>query len=169
MPRRVFFSFHYARDSWRVSQVRNSNLIRREDQNTFLDKAEWEQIKLNGDSSIENWINKQLYGTSVTIILIGSETSKRKWVDYEIKQSASKDNAFIGIYIHNLKNQYQQTDYKGENPLEKWSFNLKNGGGLPLSRIYKTYDWIYDSGRENITRWIEEAIRLNDLYKKIYT
>ena len=32
MARKVFFSFHYERDAWRVAQVRNSNII------TNLDK-----------------------------------------------------------------------------------------------------------------------------------
>ena len=27
MARKVFFSFHYERDAWRVAQVRNSNVI----------------------------------------------------------------------------------------------------------------------------------------------
>jgi hypothetical protein len=45
MARKVFFSFHYSRDVWRVAKVRNSNVISNYEKNPFYDKAEWEQIK----------------------------------------------------------------------------------------------------------------------------
>ena len=53
----------------------------------FWDAADWEKVKRQGDDVIKRWINKQLEGTSVTAVLIGAETSDRKWVRYEVKES----------------------------------------------------------------------------------
>ena len=158
MARRVFFSFHFQRDSWRVSQVRNSNIVTSKYQrNDFLDSADWENLKKSGEKAIENWINKQLEGTSVTVVLIGKETSERKFVQYEIKKSYEKGNGLIGIYIHGLKNSLGLTDTKGANPFDK--FHLGSNSTDLLSRHIKTYDWILDNGREKIGDWIEEAAR----------
>lgn len=125
MPRRVFFIFHFDRDAWRVGQVRNSNVVQSKyDKNRFLDAAQWEQIKRHGDTAIKNWIDSQLEGTAVTIVLIGAQTSSRPWVKYEIEKSWNKGNGMIGVFINNLKNQAGFTDTKGNNPFE--AFNMKN-------------------------------------------
>ncbi|MCH0018293.1 TIR domain-containing protein, partial [Enterococcus faecium] len=70
MVRRVFFSFHYA-DVTRAMVVRNSWTLRGTKEAGFVDKAEFEKVKRNGDIAIKNWIDNQLIGTSVTVVLIG--------------------------------------------------------------------------------------------------
>ena len=88
MVRRVFFSFHYERDAWRASQVRNSWVTKPDREAAgFWDAAEWEKVKKQGDAAIKRWIDKGLEGTSVTVVLIGTETCSRKWVRYEIQKS----------------------------------------------------------------------------------
>lgn len=45
MARRVFFSFHYERDIFRVSQVRNRGVIRENYERAgFIDHADWESL-----------------------------------------------------------------------------------------------------------------------------
>lgn len=162
MARRVFFSFHYQRDSWRVSQVRNSWVCRADHEaQPFLDKAEWEKIKRSGDLAIRNWIERQLSGTSVTVVLIGAETSLRPWVRYELQRSYELKKGILGVRIHNLKNREGYVDHIGGNPLDGIYANKKNPwAGVfprPLSEIYPTYDYLYGDGRQNLSRWIEEA------------
>jgi len=119
MARRVFFSFHYERDVWRAGQVRNSWVAKPDREAAgFWDAAEWEEVKKKGDAAIKEWIDKQLKGTSVTAVLIGAETSTRKYVGYEIEQSFNKGNGLLGIYIHNLKDTDGKTDCKGPNPFD---------------------------------------------------
>ena len=156
MARKVFFSFHFTRDSWRVSQVRNSQTIRGAyDETQFLDAAHWEQVKRQGDQAIRNWIDNQLRGTSCTIVLIGNETSDRRWVKYEIQKSWDKGNGLIGIYIHNLIDRRGSTDLQGDNPFNQ--FDLKNKFS---NRYYpRTYNWVSDYGRTNAATWIEQAIK----------
>lgn len=145
MARRTFFSFHHTRDSWRVGQVRNSWLMKPDREAAgFWDAAEWEEVKLKTPSEIRKWIDKQLEGTSVTVVLIGAETASRKYVEYEIEQSVARNNGLIGVYIHNMKDSQGSTDSKGSNP-------------LPAG--YSTYDWVNDDGRSNLGAWIEAAAK----------
>ncbi|WKZ71128.1 MAG: TIR domain-containing protein [Melioribacteraceae bacterium] len=160
MARRVFFSFHFDRDSWRVGQVRNCNVVTNNYiRNDFVDSAIWEAVKSAGDTAIKNWINNQLKGTSVTIVLIGNQTNERKYVHYEIEQSIAKGNGFLGIYVHNIKNQHQMTDFMGSNPLDAWQVRTIYGNQY-LSQIFRTYDWVLNDGRTNIYNWVEEAARI---------
>ena len=72
--------------------VRNSWVTQGKEVAGFIDKAEFEQIKLKGDQAVHNWINRQLNGTSVTVVLLGSETLNRPFVQYEICQSLNRGN-----------------------------------------------------------------------------
>lgn len=157
MPLRIFFSFDFGKDAWRVSQVRNSNVFRSKyEKNTILDKTDWEKIKSSGDDAIKKWIDKELDGTSVNIVLIGAQTSVKPWVKYEIGKSWNKGIGVMGIYIHNLKNEHGLTDLKGNNPFD--SFHMTNSITYKLSNYVKTYDWVSDNGQENIDNWIENAV-----------
>jgi hypothetical protein len=157
MARRVFFSFHYDRDIRRVVQVRNSWVVRAEKETQpFLDKAEWESIKQRGDAAIEKWIEDQLTGTSVTVVLIGAETYDRPWVRHEIKRSYELNKGILGLYIHNIKDPVTGTDIRGKNPLDYWRVK-RNGVDVPFSQIYRSYDWVNDNGYANFSSWIESA------------
>ena len=89
MTRRVFFSFHYQRDAWRASQVRNIGVI---EGNASATDNKWEEVKRGGDAAIRRWIDEQLTGRSCTIVLVGAETADRQWVKYEIEKSWNDGN-----------------------------------------------------------------------------
>lgn len=157
MARRVFFSFHYERDIWRASQVRNSWVTKADREAAgFWDAASWEEVKKKGEDAIKGWIDNQLEGTSVTVVLIGAETNGRQYVDYEIEQSRKRGSGLLAIYIHKLKNKDGYTDVKGENPFDYWYATI-DGRKTYFSRIYSTYDWVEDDGYDNIGDWIERA------------
>ena len=103
MARRVFFSFHYDNDISRSMAVRNSWVIQGKEAAGFIDKAAFEQIKRQGDPAIHNWIDKQLKGTSSTVVLIGAETLDRPYVQYEIYKSLERGNALIGVHINGIR------------------------------------------------------------------
>jgi hypothetical protein len=160
MARKIFFSFHFGRDAWRAGQIRNSDLLPNEDEHGFTDAAAWEEVKRKGDAAIQNWIREQLEGTSVTVVLIGAETSQRPWVDYEIRESWKRGNAIIGLYIHNVKDQYQKTDAMGANPFD----NVYLVSGQSLSSLCQTYDWVLNDGRNNLGGWADQAAKLRAEY-----
>ena len=158
MARRVFFSFHYERDVWRAGQVRNSWVTKDRESAGFWDSVSWEEVKKKGNTAIETWIDDQLKGTSVTVVLIGAETASRPYVGYEIKQSHIRDNGMLGIYIHNLKDMNGRSDTKGNNPFDNWQVEA-DGRKAIFSSLYPTYDWVNDNGRSNMGNWIEAAAK----------
>ena len=149
MTRKVFFSFHFERDVWRASQVRNSGMT--QDKAGFLDAASWEEVKKKGEVGIKNWIDNQLDGTSVTVVLIGAETNTRHYVKYELEQSWKKGNGILGIHIYQLKNQDGETDTRG-----KINFGIKFDGKWFADR-FPIYDWVDSDGYNNVDSWIETA------------
>ena len=68
MARKVFFSFKYD-DVARAMIVRNSWVT--QDSAGFIDKADFEEVKRKGDAAIKKWIDEQLKGTTVTVVLVG--------------------------------------------------------------------------------------------------
>lgn len=158
MARRVFFSFHYDRDVRRIVQVRNSWVVRRESEaQPFYDKAEFEEAKKRAGGT-EKWIEQQLSGTSVTVVLFGAETYERPWVRHEIKRSYELGKGIVAIDIHNVKDPQLGVDKQGQNPLDYWTVNMA-GRNVPFSEIYSTYDWVRDDGYTKIADWIETAAK----------
>lgn len=165
MARKVFYSFHYIPDCWRVSQIRNIGAI--EDNKPASDN-DWEEVKKGGDSGIKKWIDDQLHGRSCTVVLIGKETAGRKWINYEIEKSWNDGKGVLGIYIHNLKNKDGNQTAKGKNPFDDFTMKRDN---KKLSAFVKTYDPpysistnVYNYIKENIEKWIEEAIEIRNNY-----
>lgn len=159
MVRRVFFSFHYERDIWRANVVRNSWVTKPDRESAgFWDASLWEEVKKKGDIATKRMINQGLNGTSVTVVLIGKETSKRKWVGYEIDQSCRRGKGLLGVYIHKIKDKDGNIDAKGANPFDSWYLE-RNGKKVYLSEIYPTYDWTNNDGYKNLGDWIEKAAK----------
>lgn len=158
MARQVFFSFHHQRDNWRANQVRNSWVTKDRNAAGFWDAAEWEEVKRTDAASIHRWIDKQMSGTSVTVVLIGNQTSTRQHVDYEIEQSYKLGKGILGVRIHNLKDRNGATDQSGTDPLDLWGIGQ---GTLrkAFSSIYRTYDYVTDDGYKNLGNWIEAAAK----------
>ena len=143
MARRVFFSFEYRHDVSRAMVVRNSWLTQDREAAGFQDAASFEQIQRQGDVAIKRWINDQLYGTSVTVVLVGSHTCSSRWVGYEIEQSEERGNGLLGIDISKIK------DLDGN--------TSSLCGYIPAG--YRFYWWFGHNGYRNMGDWIEEAAR----------
>lgn len=159
MPkRRVFYSFHYARDVHRAARIRNIGAI--ESDRPCTDN-EWEQVKRGGDTAIQRWIDSQLNGKSATIVLIGQDTASRPWVRYEIEKSWNDRKGLLGIYIHKMEDLHGARTLRGDNPFGH--FTLKNG--KRLSDVVQAYDPpqltskdVYNHIAANLETWVERAI-----------
>lgn len=159
MTRKAFFSFHFKNDVWRANQVRNSWVTKdSKEAEGFVDAADFEKVEKEGQDAIRRWINKQLEGTSVTVVLIGSDTSNRPYVHYELQKSYEKGNGMLGIYIHNVKDQYGNTSTNGTNVFGEIGKNAK-GESVYFSVDYPCYDWVVDNGYINMSKWIENAAK----------
>ena len=163
MARRVFFSFHYDNDINRSMTVRNSWVIQGKEAAGFIDKAEFEQIKRQGESAIHRWIDRQLDGTSVTVVLIGSETLNRPFVQHEIRKSINRGNAVIGVYIHNLKDMRTKKTSQAGNVHTVIGYNKDNNRPVYFDEICDgVYDYKLDDGYYNLGSWIEKAAKLHN-------
>lgn len=165
MKRRVFYSFHYAPDNWRAGQVRNIGVV---EGNRPATDNDWESVKKGGDQAIKRWISNQMQGRSCTVVLVGTNTAKRKWIEYEIVKSWDKGMGVVGIYIHGLENSKRQISSKGRNPFD---FIGYGNSGKKLSTIVRCYnpaglgskgkyDWI----KKHLSNAVEEAIRVRKKY-----
>lgn len=156
MARRVYFSFHYQRDVLKIGQIRNSWLLAPgHEADPFLDKAAWESIKKRGDAAIQRWIDDQMSGTSVTVVLIGAETSTRPWVQYEIKESHKQAKGMLGIDMSGMKDLNGNFDQQGPDPFKLFTFRNSNNAIV----TYPVYSWVYDDGRKTLSSWIEAAAK----------
>lgn len=142
MARKVFFSFKYD-DVQRAMIVRNSNVIDDKSKSGFIDKADFEAVERQGTRAIQNWIDKQLEGTTVTVILVGANTDKSHWVKYEIEKSKARGNGILTIDISKIA---------GFNGQTSDCCKLRVPG-------YKHYMWNNDNGRANLGDWVENAAK----------
>lgn len=161
MKRRVFYSFHYDPDNWRAAQVRNIGSI---EGSMPASDNDWETVRRGGDRAIKHWIAGQMRFRTCTVVLVGSNTANRKWIDYEIIKSWKDGMGVVGICIHGLRNAERYISRKGQNPFD--SINHGNSG-KKLSSIVRCYD---PAGRNSAERYawiskhlanaVEEAIKI---------
>lgn len=182
MPKRqIFISFHYQNDNWRVQQVRNMWTV---DGNPPASPNEWEEVKRKGKESIKNWINNAMRYRSCIVVLVGSETSRREWVHYEIERAWKEGKGIVAVHIHGLKDKEGKQSYKGDNPLSLFMIdktcnyidkrkNAIDSNEISLASVCKCYDtpyisseYVYDYIKNNIEDWIEEAIEIRNKYPK---
>lgn len=161
VARKVFYSFHYVPDNWRAGQVRNIGIV---EGNRPVSDNDWEAVKRGGDAAIQRWIDSQLSGKSCAVVLIGSATAGRKWINYEIKKTWEDGKGLVGIYIHNLADRNGNRSSRGKNPFYGFT-----AGGKSLSSIVRAYDpphsvtkSAYNQIADNLEALVEEAISIRD-------
>lgn len=157
--RQVFFSFEFGKDAWRASKIRNMGKV--DDSSTFSDN-DWEEVKRKSDREIKAWIDDQMEKRSCLVVLIGTTTYSRKWVQYEIEKAYELNKGIVGIYIHKLENQYGRQTNKGANPFDY----IYTKDGEPLSQYVRCFDskcvssgGVYNDIWENIENLIEYGLK----------
>jgi hypothetical protein len=159
MARKCFLSFYYKEDNWRVQQIKNIGSV---EEQPLLTANEWEEIKKKGDDAIKEWIENNMRGKECLIVLVGRSTSARRWVKYEIRRACEKGIGVFGVYIHNLKDAAGNQSSKGTDPFQNVTLD-----GKAISSYAKMYDPpyststnVYDYIKDNVSGWVETAIRL---------
>ena len=175
VKRRVFFSFHYEQDAWRAAQIRNAGTL---DGNEPISDNTWEEVKRRDDVALKKWIDDQIRPRSCTVVLIGSHTAGRKWIEYEIKKSWNDRKGLLGIYIHKLLDKNGCPSVQGRNPFDNIPVPTSQRL-LPLrsmSSVVPIYDprppsnhlalskAVYNHIKDNIADWVENAIQTRNQY-----
>jgi hypothetical protein len=119
MAKRVFFSFHYQDViDFRANVVRLHWLTKPDrDAAGFFDASMWETAKKTGSTAVKRLINSGLDTTSVTCVLVGSQTYARPWVRYEILRSFRRGNSIFAVHINPIRGKDRLTKPNGSNPL----------------------------------------------------
>ncbi|EGT4140927.1 TIR domain-containing protein [Clostridium perfringens] len=101
MAHKSFVSYHHANDQSKADYLRktygeNQTLIDRSLKDAYDDKTDDEILALIRTNHLKD--------STVTIVLIGSETANRKWVDWEIYSSLRpygnrSRNGLLAIYL----------------------------------------------------------------------
>ncbi|MFD4840964.1 TIR domain-containing protein [Achromobacter sp. NPDC058515] len=153
---RAFYSFHFDNDVSRAGQVRNMGVV---DGDQLVDDNSWEKVKRAGRDAVQTWINNQMTRSDVVIVLVGSQTASREWIDYEIRRAWDTYKPVFGIRINALKNLQGQTSQRGANP-----FDAIPIGNVPMSHYVPLHEprgfdsrEIYADIQRNILTWIRTA------------
>jgi MTH538 TIR-like domain (DUF1863) len=150
----VFYSFHFDNDVFRVQQIRNMGVI---EGNEPVSPNAWEQLKRAGIGAVERWIDSNMKYKRCVVVLIGSDTANRPWVQYEIKKAWRERRGLVGVYVHNLKCPRTGTCAKGPNP-----FSYFNVGGQSMASLVEVHDpssWdAYGDIASNMQNWVTNAI-----------
>jgi hypothetical protein len=142
MAKRVFFSFHYEDvKTFRANVVRNHDLTKENGDAGFYDASIWEDAKKHGDVAVKRLVNSGLENTSVTCVLIGTDTWKRPWVRYEILKSYDRENRLFGVHINSVTDKNKQTFPQGPNPFDFLGFVISSDGKKLIYYEYIGNDW----------------------------
>jgi hypothetical protein len=168
MTKQCFYSFHFKPDNWRAGTVRSIGVI---EGNQPASDNEWESIVSGADKDqkIQNWISSQMKGRACAIVLVGTNTANRKWINYEIVKAWNDGIGVVGINIHGLRDCDELTCAQGANPFDfitlgtakkRLSSTVKcyNPAG---SNSKERYDWI----SKHLANAVEEAITIRRNYK----
>jgi len=125
MARRTFFSFHYKPDVSRAWIVRNSWMTKQDrDAAGFFDSSVFESKDRESTEVLKRFLREGLSNTSVTCVLVGSETALRRWVRYEIFQSFIRGNGLLAVRIHGIADLNKQTSNAGADPFGSLAFTI---------------------------------------------
>ena len=163
MARKVFFSFHFDGDHWRTQMVRNMGSLEGQ---KLATANRWEELRQTSDKAVHDWIDEHLQGKSCLVVLTGSGTAGRKYINYEIKKAWEDGRGVVGVHVNKLKDSSGLQSARGANPFANITAN-----GINLSNVAKlhiptgtTSQETYSSISQNIGTWIEDAIALRKSY-----
>jgi MTH538 TIR-like domain (DUF1863) len=97
MTRRIFISYQ-GEDRMRAKGFRllrfNANV-----EVDFFDRHLLDPVASRDPEYIRRCINDRMFGTSVTVVLIGTKTHESEWVDYEIRRTLEEGKGVLGIRL----------------------------------------------------------------------
>ena len=152
MAKRVYFAFHYQDViDFRANVVRNHNALTSAQRGGYFDASIWEESEREGDLALKRMINSELKNTSVTAVLIGSQTYARPWVRYEIFRSIQNGNNLLGIHINSIKGKDEKIKARGPNPFDYIGLQISEDGKTGRPTVWTGSKWIYFSKHDSFT------------------
>jgi hypothetical protein len=143
VPRReIFISYHHGDQFWKEMLVQEFAIK----WGVFTDGSLDDRIDSTQTEYVHRQIREQfITGTSVTIVLCGSETWKRRYVDWEIHTTLLKRHGLLGLIVPNTP------------PISPGSFPVPQRFLDNASRYALLYSW--PTSPSDLRLWIEDAIQ----------
>jgi hypothetical protein len=146
MAKKVYFAFHYEDViELRANVVRKHNFTKGVELAGYYDYSIWEESKKTSDIALKRLINGELENTSVTAVLIGSQTYARRWVRYELMKSVERGNRLLGIHITSIKGKDQKTKTLGPDPLAHLGLQISDNGKRGQPTVWDGQKWVFYS------------------------
>lgn len=147
MAKRVYFAFHYQDViDFRANVVRKHNFTKGSVESAgYYDHSIWEESKRKGDLALKRLINAELNNTTVTAVLIGSQTYARRWVRYEMMKSVERGNMLLGIHINSIIGKDQKTKPLGPNPYDYLGLQISDNGKTGKPTEWDGQKWVFYS------------------------
>lgn len=146
MAKRVYFAFHYQDViEFRANVVRKHNFTGGVEAAGYYDHSIWEEAMNTNPLALKRLINAELENTSVTAVLIGSDTWYRRWVRYEIMKSIQKGNLLLGIHINSITGKDERTKSLGPNPFNYLGLQISDDGRKGSPTVWDGQKWTFYS------------------------
>lgn len=145
----VFISYHYDSDNKIANEI--TEIINTDKINIFTVVRENEKKK--DDDNIRSWIDKEIKKTRITILLISAKTLDRKYVSYELSKSILNGNSIVPILIDSEENGFNNEKIV----LIRQKLDIELSG-----RRLKIRKWFGENGKENILRWLNEILEIDN-------
>jgi hypothetical protein len=153
----VFFCYDRLLDTQRAKRIRHRYEMKGGKAIGFPKLHEWKKLITKNDQVIRYWVENQVRLSDVTVVLIGMNTSKDPFVRQAITACHQLEKGMLGIYVHNMQiDDNSKPIQMGTNPFDCFCV-VKSDHTIHLSEIYRTYDWIKDTGQFNLNKWIRKA------------
>lgn len=144
MAKRVFFSFHYQDViDFRANVVRKHMLTKGTEKAGYFDASIWEESRKKGELALKRMINAELQNTTVTAVLIGTDTYARRWVRYEIMKSLERGNRVIGVHINGITGKDQKTKTLGPDIFKWLGLQISADGKTGTPTVWDGQKWVY--------------------------
>jgi hypothetical protein len=126
--RRVFFAYHYKPDVQRAQVVSKSWVTKPDRESAgFMNNLEFEKKQRQDKELLKQFLSDAMKSSSVTAVLIGTETVYRPWVRYELVRSFQQGRGLLGIHVHNINGFDGKPVAQGPDPLENLAFAVTKG------------------------------------------
>jgi MTH538 TIR-like domain (DUF1863) len=120
VKRKVYFAFDFD-DVIRVNNVRQIGKIgSREQRNprSFTDRSMWEKRDIKSEENLKALMRQAVHYSSAVCVLIGTNTWKSRWVNYEIARAVIDERGLVGVQLNGINHHIRKTpDRIGLNPL----------------------------------------------------
>jgi hypothetical protein len=119
-----------------------------------VDALGW--LRLGRDGAVKEWIERELAGTAVTVVLLTAASGSVDTVKYEVKRSYGRGNGLVAVRVHGLPGRDGTTDGPGANPLDEILVPAR-GDTVPLAELCALWDWVDDDGAHHVADWVAAA------------